>query len=618
MYIRKASRTYKGKTYSNYLLVESIGTPKGPRQKIICSLGDLSPRPRKDWLALAHKLESALSGQQELTAAAPDTELDGLLQRVKASAPAPPPHPSAAAVGDLVSVRVDGVRCEQSREAGPVHVGYQFWHRLELDTILAQAGLSQGACRLSLAMTLNRLIHPTSELAMPDWIRTTALPDILGVDFHELAEDALYRNLDKLHEHRVRIEAALADRERNLFGLDQTIFLYDVTSTYFEGRALGNGKAKRGYSRDHRGDCKQVLVGLAVNRDGFPLAHEVFAGNRHDSTTLDEMLKALDQRVGLRPGQTVVVDRGMAGKANVEQIRARGLHYLVAEPYAERKDWVAEFQDSGEFAAVERGPSPRNPFQKKSTIQVKMRRVGGETHVLCVSSERKEKDRAIRELHEKRLLTDLEKLNKRVAKGKGKGTKPAEVRESIGRLKERYSRVARYYRMEYDETNKKFTYHLEESKLAEAEQLDGSYLLKTDREDLSADEAWRIYILLTRAEAAFRALKSPLAERPIFHQKECRVEAHIFLCVLAYHLLAAIEKTLLEAGLHTSWATVREQLKTHQVSTIVLPTEGGMELRIRKATVPEPIHLELYKQLRVAAEILRPQRTLATAEEAPK
>jgi transposase len=620
MYIRKASRTYKGKTYSNYLLVESILTPKGPRQKVVCSLGDLSPRPKQDWLALAHKLESALSGQQELVSSSGNAELDRLLAKVKSSAtaPAPPPLGAAAANDEVVAVRVDGVRCEESREAGPVHVGCQFWRRLELDSILEKAGLREGARRLTLAMTLNRLIHPTSELAMPEWIRATALPDILGVDFHELAEDALYRNLDKLHEHRVAIETALAERERNLFGLDQTVFLYDVTSTYFEGRAMGNAKAKRGYSRDHRGDCKQVLVGLAVNREGFPLAHEVFAGNRHDSTTLEEMLKALDRRVGLRPEQTVVVDRGMAGKENVEQIRARGLHYLVAEPYAERKEWGAEFQDSAEFAAVEREPSPRNPFQKKSTIQVKMRRVGAETHVLCLSSERKEKDRAIRELHEKRLLADLEKLKKRVAKGKGKGTKPAEVRESMGRLKERYSRVARYYRMEYDDTKKTFEYHLEESKRAEAEKLDGSYLLKTDREDLSAEEAWRIYILLTRAEAAFRALKSPLAERPIFHHKECRVEAHIFLCVLAYHLLTAIEKTLLDAEVHTSWATVREQLTTHQVNTIVLPTDGGMELRIRKATMPEPVHQEIYEKLGIAAEVIRPHRRLAPAEEAPK
>src|SRR5208337_1262423 len=329
----------------------------------------------------------------------------------------------------------------------------------------------------------------------------------------------------------------------------------------FEGRALANPKARRGYSRDHRGDCKQVLVGLAVNRDGFPLAHEVMAGNRHDSTTLDQMLAALDRRVGLRSGQTVVVDRGMSGEENLEKIRGRGLHYLVAAPYSERQEWMEEFQDAAEFEEVRREPSPRNPFQKKSTIQVKLHKAGGETQVLCVSSERKEKDRAIRQAHEKRLVADL--------------AKPEEVQQSIGRLRERYSRVARYYRMEYDAEAKTFRYSLDEAKRAQAEKLDGSYLLKTDREDLSADEAWRIYILLTRAEAAFRSLKSPLGERPVFHHKEGRVEAHIFLCVLSYHLLISIEKTLVNQGVHTSWATVRETLKTHQVNTIVLPTDGG-------------------------------------------
>jgi transposase len=619
MYIRQSSRTYKGKTYINYVLVESILTPKGPRQKIICSLGDLRPRPHAEWLALAHKLSSALSGQADLLdTPAPDSELQDLLAKVQSAAPPSLPtdaaHPTAAN-SDLLAVHVDQVRTEESREAGPVHAGYQFWQRLGLDAILAQAGLSERVRQLSCAMTLNRLIHPASELATPDWIRSTALPDILQVDFQLLAEDALYRNLDRLHAQRVVIEAALAERERTLFALDQTLFLYDVTSTYFEGRALANPKAKRGYSRDHRPDCKQVLIGLAVNRDGFPLAHEVLAGNRHDSSTLEQMLEALDKRIGLQPGQTVVVDRGMSGEDNVKQIVAKKLHYLVAEPYGARSDWVEEFENDEDFAEVKRETSPTNPFQHKSTIRVKMRQVGKETHVLCLSSERKEKDRAIREAHEKRLLVDLEKLQKRVAKGKGRGTKPAEVVESIGRLKERYSRVARYYRMEYDSQTKVFRYSLDEAKRARAEKLDGSYLLKTDRTDLSADEAWRIYTLLTRAEAAFRTLKSPLGERPIFHHKEGRVEAHIFLCVLAYHLLISIEKTLLDAGVHTSWATVRETLKTHQINTVVLPTDGGLVLRIRQGSTPEAAHRELYQKLGISSEITPPRKTWSNAEE---
>lgn len=616
MYIRKSSRTTKGKTYFNYVLVESVLTPKGPRQKVICSLGDLRPRPQADWLALAHKLTSALSGQADLLAAdAPDPELQELVAKVQSAR-----SPSVAPVGnsDLLAVHVDQVRAEESREAGPVHVGYQFWLRLGLDGILAQAGLNERTRQLTCAMTLNRLIHPASELAMPDWIRSTALSDILRVDFQDLAEDALYRNLDKLHKQRVAIEAALAEREKTLFSLDQTVFLYDVTSTFFEGLALANPKAKRGYSRDHRSDCKQVLIGLAVNRDGFPLAHEVFAGNRHDSTTLEEMLTALDKRIRLRPGQTVVVDRGMSGEENLTKIVARKLHYLVGEPYGARGDWVEEFENDADFVEVKREPSPTNPYQRKSTIGVKMRRVDGETHVLCSSSERKEKDRAIREAHEKRLLVDLEKLSKRVKKGKGRGTKLDEVLESIGRLKERYSRVARYYRMEYDSQTKVFGYSLDEAKRARAEKLDGSYLLKTDRDDLSADEAWRIYTLLTRAEAAFRTLKSPLGERPIFHHKEGRVEAHIFLCVLSYHLLMSIEKTLLDADVHTSWATVRETLKTHQVNTIVLPTDGGMVLRIRQGTTPDAAHRGLYQKLRIGSEIVSPRKTWSRAEEGSK
>ncbi len=335
MFIRKSSRTYKGKTYFNYVLVESVLTPKGPRQRAICSLGDLSPRPKQEWLRIARKLQAALTGQPSLLADEPPTpELEALLGKLPASGTRhQAPAQSTAPQTDLVAIHTDQVRVEKPREAGPVHVGYHFWKRLDFDRILEQAGLSERTRQLTCAMTLNRLVHPTSERAMPDWIRSTALPDLLGDEFQELAENALYRNLDRLLSKQVKIEAALAERERTLFNLDQTLFLYDLTSTYFES---------------------------------------------------DE-----------------------------------------------------------EFTPVLREPSPRNRFQKKSEIRVKLRRVGELTHVLCLSSERKDKDRAIREAQERRLLTDLEKLKKRVARGKGKGTKPEQVLQSIGRLKERYPRVAR-------------------------------------------------------------------------------------------------------------------------------------------------------------------------------
>jgi len=245
---------------------------------------------------------------------------------------------------------------------------------------------------------------------------------------------------------------------------------------------------------------------------------------------------------------------------------------------------------------------------------VKMVKHGSETHVLCLSSERVQKDRAIRNKHEQRLLVDMDKLKRRIADGRL--VNRDKIAERIGRLKERYPRVARYYEMVYDEKEKIFTYQLNQDKHGKAEKLDGSYLLKTDRDDLSGDEAWRIYSLLTRAENAFRDMKSPLGERPIFHQVERRVETHIFLCVLAYHLLVAIEKTLLDQGTHTSWSTIREMLSTHQVSTIVLPTDDGKTLRIRKASTPEPEHEEIYRQLRLPSEIMRPKkRWIASKQE---
>lgn len=611
MYIRKSIRGYKGKTYTNYVLVESVHTAKGPRQKTVCSLGDLSPRPRAEWLKLARKIEDALVGQDDLLDAA-DGEVADIVRRVRARRAdrgevTPAPSLSRTARGALIKVDPSRVTTERHREAGPVHVGHQFWQRLGLDHILRDCGLSATAQRLACAMALNRLIAPCSEHAMPDWIRRTALADILDVDFGGLTEDPLYGVLDKLYPHRAAIEAALVARERSLFNLDATIYLYDLTSTYFEGECARNGKAKRGYSRDHRADCKQVVVGLVVSREGFPIAHELFAGNTQDRTTLAAMLDRLAERAGLRQGATVVVDRGMAFDDNLAEITDRKLHYVVASRQPERDRWLADLEDTDGFAPVLRQPSPLNPAQKKTTIEIKTRVDGEKTYALCRSEQRIAKDRAIRTKQEGRLRADLDRLAKRVAEKKL--VKAEKVNQAIGRLKERYPRVARYFDLSYDAQTATLQAQFNADKYAKAERLDGCYLIKTDRNDLSGDELWRIYILLTRAENAFRDMKSPLAERPIFHHTERRTEAHIFLCVLAYHLLIAIERTLLDQGIHSSWPTVRDTLKSHQICTIVLPADDGSCLRIRKAATPEPDVLDLYRCLDLSPRIMKPQQT---------
>jgi transposase len=319
------------------------------------------------------------------------------------------------------------------------------------------------------------------------------------------------------------------------------------------------------------------------------------------------MLDALEKRVGKQVGATVIVDRGMAYAENLEQIRQRGLHYLVAGLQPERNEWLEEFEQDDDWEDVVRMPSPRNPFQHKTHVAIKRRQKGDVVYVLCRSEGRQEKDRAIRDTHEQKLLTDVTKLQQRVANGRLK--QPDKIQQAIGRLLERYPRVARYYEIAYDAEHHTLSWHEHAAKKAMAAKLDGSYVLKTDRQDLTADEIWRTYILLTRVEEAFREMKSPLMERPIFHQLKNRTQTHIFLCVLAYHLLVAIEHRFLQAGMHTSWWTIRQQLSTHQVVTVVLPTTDGRVLNIRKATVPEAIHRDIYATLRIPAEVMTPVKT---------
>jgi transposase len=601
VFIKRTAKRVNNKTYVNHLLVESVATPDGPRHRVVCSLGSLAPTPAEGWLALARKVEAALGGQSELLH---DETVDAVVARVRARGR--PPRPQARP-SDLVAVHTDRVEIEQPREAGPVHVGHQMCKRLGLDDVLANAGFSEQARVLTELMTLNRLVFPRSEHAMPGWIRRSALADIVGTSFDSVTDDALYRHLDRLHPQRGLIETALAARERTLFNLEDSIFLYDLTSTYFEGQCPVNPQATRGYSRDQRPDCKQVVVGLVLDREGFPKAHEVFDGNRTDRLTVNDMLRTLEARTGRTEGGTVVVDRGMAFDDNLEQIKQRGHHYLVASRQGERNEHLDDFEEAEGWKEIVREPSPTNPGQNKTHVFVKQKVVGDEVHILCRSDGREEKDRAIREKHEQRLLADLEKLQQRITKGRLRDE--GKVHEALGRLKERYPRVARYYQIGYDAASASLSWEENAERKEIAKRLDGGYMLKTDRKDLTDEEIWRTYILLTRVESAFRAMKSPLAERPIFHRLEHRVQTHIFLCVLAYHLLVSIEKTFLDAGIHTSWATLREELSTHQVVTVVLPASNGDVLRIRKGSTPERRHQEIYRTLGIPFEVMKPVKT---------
>jgi len=600
MYIRKTTRKYKGKTYTNYLLVESYLTDKGPRQKTICSLGSLEPGPRERWLDLARKVEAALSGQICIKGIGEENEgVEEIVEKAKGGR-------EYKKIEGMEEGDEEGIEVEEAREAGSEYVGHKMWQKLNMDDILQKCGIRKKARMITEMMVMNRFISPSSELAMPEWINRTALGDILNVRTDKLNEDILYRTMDKIYPAIEQIEGMLARHEESLFNLDTSIYLYDLTSTYFEGQCPQNPQAKLGYSRDKRPDCKQLVIGLVVDREGFAKLHEVFEGNTKDSKTVPTILDAIERRIGKRSGVTVVVDRGMAYEENIEEIKNRGYHYIVASRQADRNKWLEDFEEETGWQEMIRVPSSRNSGQKKSRVIIKRKHDGDLLYVLCISEGRKKKDRAIRQREERCLLSDLRNLEKRIENGRLKN-EPA-INQAIGRLKERYPRVARYYSIQFNEQAGKLIIVEQKDKKEVAEKIDGAYLLKTDRRDLTSEEIWRTYTLLTRAENAFRNIKSPLGERPIFHQKQSRAKTHIFLCVLAYHLLVCVEKMFLDKGIHTSWASIRSALSTHQVVTICLPGKDGRKIKIRKDTKPEKEHREIYDVLGLPYRIIKPMK----------
>jgi hypothetical protein len=421
---KKKSKKQNKKTYTYYQLVEAYATAKGPRQRVVVSLGDLSPRPREKWLELVREVEAALSGQEDFTVEELSEEARGVAQRIREKRG----RKEAQAGGQLVPICLEGVHTKAARELGPEYVGVTIWERLGLDEILASCGLSRVMCRRVKVMGVNALCEYESEHAMPGWANRTAIGDLVGLDCSRLSESSLYRTLDALLPHRERIEQALADREATLFQLPESIVLYDLTSTYFEGEMKRNPLAKRGYSRDRRADCKQVVMGLILDMEGFVKGHMLFEGNRKDGTTLEEMVSVLDERVGHEEA-TVVMDRGLATKTNLEWLRDQKRSYIVAARQGDREGGQERFVEE-EWEEVIRADPPTQPGKKRARVEVKREEREGELYVLCRSAGRKEKDAAIRKRFADRMERDLERLRRRVASGRLR--QRAKLHEAVG------------------------------------------------------------------------------------------------------------------------------------------------------------------------------------------
>jgi transposase len=567
-------------------LVESFRNAEGhPRQRVVVSLGD-AQIPAAEQKAISRAVESRLRGESHLfeeelseEGASWVTRIGQLAERSKASRP-------ASKRATLDGVLVDQVETENVTTFGSELVALEAWNALGLTTVLEETGMPKKQIATAQLMVANRLIEPLSEWALIDWAERTALPELLDLRVTKTTKDRLYRTSDTLLEHRELIEKKLRDHEQTLFSSCRKLVLYDVTNTHFEGLCEFNPKAKHGKNKQKRNDCRQVAVGMAFDEQGNALAHEVFAGNMADTSTLTHILSRLDQlEVGEKP--VVVLDAGFASEANIALLKELGYAYLINITRGSR----TKYADS--FAQEDFVPIPGRPANQ--TVEVKTivdPNDPDQKLILCRSQQRRLKEVAMVSSAETRFLADATALQERVKKGRLK--KKHLIDQAIGRLQKKHPRANRFYTIERQDAGLQIQRN--DEKMEEALSLCGSYVLKTDQ-SIDAVTLWELYMSLLKAESGFRMLKSFLGLRPNHHQIEERVDGHIFISVLAYHLLNWIRQKLENANDPREWSTIRRILRTHSLVSMRLPLEDGRIVTLRKSSTPDAEQARIYTAL---------------------
>ena len=596
MFVRKYKTKNKktGKVYVKHQLVESYRTDAGPRQRVIMNLGKLN-LPRSEWRRLAFALEGRLSGQETLIEEPEITsEVERVLKnynfyRLRKKRKAKRPK--------YLTIDLGKVATSQNRSLGPELTAEGAWERLSMSQILKDAGLEARSRNIAKASIFARLIRPSSELSALKWIKEiSSVPEIIDPYLADLKKDPLYRVADVLLYRKDAIEDSLRHKEKEIFPTKSTLFLYDLTNTYFEGTCKGNSAAKRGKSKDRRNDRPLICLALLIDSRGYPVFSQVYSGNQSEPLTLDQVLDRLEEdsaKTLLSTKPTIVADKGIATKDNISLLEKRGFDYMVVQRRETEKDYLEEFKNLDDFS---------KEIEDDSTIYFKKVEYGGKARLLVASAAKKEKEEAMDRLKEIRFLEDAEKLKTSVARGSIILAPKVQVR--IGRLLQHYPTVAKYYDIETetDSEGKKVLDLLVEKKKVKRENrsiLTGCYVIETTHRDMEDKDILKSYHTLTRVESAFRSLKTDLGLRPVFHHKESRCRAHLFISVLAYHLLNTIELALLDRGEHKRWATVRDELSTHMRSTVIMTDKEGAIHHIRVSSSPEPHHKKIYDMLAV-------------------
>ena len=551
MYIRKCHSTKRKKEHNYWQLVESYRTTRGPRQRVVAYLGNISQSE-------GASIKQAAEGKS------------GYWQSRLFDAEGQP---------EWAEIDAKRVKVGRVRDFGGYWLGLQILDKLKLVSFLEKKlpkGLEEIAwSQVSLVLVLMRLCEPSSELSIAeDLYERSPLSDLLGIPSDKINDDRLYRALDKLLPHKTGLEKHLKERLGELFDLEYDLLLYDATSTYFEGQAESNEQARLGYSRDHRPDCKQVCIALVVSREGLPLGYEVFIGNRHDVTTVEEIVNKIESQYG-RSNRIWVMDRGMSSEDNLEFLRSKNRRYFIGTPKSQLKDFEQEILT-------------RNWEQIRDGLEVKAcpSPEGEETFVLCRSKDRALKEKAIHERFEKRIEEGLEKIAESCRKRK---QKIGSIERRIGRLLGANTRAAGLFKVNVKEGKDhkvEISWEKVEVWRVWAELSEGYYMLRTNIKDWKAQDLWEAYIQLTQAETAFRIHKSDLKLRPIWHQKEERVKAHILVCFLAYVLWKMLGQMCKRAGLGSEPRQVLNEISQIKVVDVIMSTKQGTQ--ITKCCIAQP------------------------------
>jgi len=561
MFIRPCYRNKNGKRHAYWALVESYRTERGPRQRVVAYLGQLDEHGRL--------------GVKEAAQGRPNHRQKKLFEEVEPQ---------------WVEVDASRVRVENRRDFGGPWLALEMVRRLGLkdflDAVLPKGQEEIPWSAMALVLVVSRLCNPSSELHIAEhFYRQTAMAELLGVPACKVNEQRLYRSLDVVLPHKEALEIFLKNGLGEMFQLEYDLLLYDVTSTYFEGEAEGNPRAQRGYSRDHRSDCKQVCIALVVSKCGMPIGYEVFAGNRTDVTTLQEIVQTMEKRYG-KADRIWVGDRGMMSEKNIQFLKQGKRRYIIGAPKSALKQFEQELLRE-DWQSIREG------------LEVKLcpSSDGEETFILCRSRDRREKEKAMHERFEKRIEEGLKKIEASCSKKK---CKPIKIATRVGKLMGRNTRAAGLFHVDVEaepDGRAKLVWRKVEAWRDWAQLSEGCYLLRSNVTDWSAEDLWKAYIQLTEAEAAFRIHKSDLRIRPIWHQKDERVLAHILVCFLAYVVWKMLGELCRAAGLGSESRRVFAELGKITVVDVVLPTRSGVEIRRRCVTRPNDHQAILLQRL---------------------